>query len=282
MNLRNCISLALASFFASFFAAPARAQHLLDIAIGNSQGRISTGVFQVRGDNVTPLLSQRVFITEFGLFPDYTNNPGLDSLVGAFQGGTQIGFNILKALRKWDGTSFPAGAAGIPPEQLQIKLGPAANTRVTPAADTVVAGFGLSVSSGGSNSGEFHHHPGYTLLAPASDGLYLLELELWSTQAGLGTSMPYWMVFSQNESEENLKLAATWVRFNLWKPTCPADLNNDGMVDDSDFVAFVSAYDYLLCDPPGCPTDFNGDWMTDDADFSIFAAAYDALICPED
>jgi len=260
--------------------ASAHAQHLIDIAIGESQGRIATGVFQIQGVNVEPLLSQRVFIAEFGTFPNFTSNPGLDSLVGAFQGGSQIGFNIRKVLRKWNGSAFPSGTDGIPPELIQIKLGPAANTRVTPTSDQVVAGFSLAVSSGGSTAGEFHHHPGFTLLDPASDGLYLLELELWTTQSGLGTSLPYWMVFSQNASESDLQAAASWVRVNVWQPTCPADLNNDSVVDDSDFVDFVIAYNYLLCDPPGCPADFNGDWVTDDADFSIFAAAYDALLCP--
>jgi hypothetical protein len=28
---------------------------------------------------------------------------------------------------------------------------------------------------------------------------------------------------------------------------CPADLNSDDVVDDADFVVFVSAYDQLLC-----------------------------------
>lgn len=271
----------LVMFGLSMGCSFARAQHLIDLAIGQSQGRIATGVFQVQGENVVPLLSQRVFIAEFGTFPNFTSSPGLDSLVGAFQGGSQIGFDIRKALRKWDGSSFPQGAEGIPPERLQIKLGPAANTRVTPASDELVTGFSLAVSNSGNTVGEFHHHPGFTLLDPASDGLYVVELQLWSTQSGLGTSEPYWMVFSQNAGEEELRAAASWVRDNLWQPACSADLNNDGMVDDADFVPFVVAYNYLLCDPPGCPTDFNGDWMTDDADFSIFAVAYDTLVCPE-
>lgn len=57
--------------------------------------------------------------------------------------------------------------------------------------------------------------------------------------------------------------------------TCAGDLNKDGLVDDSDFVEFVTAYNYLL-DRAG---DLNGDLVTDDADFAIFAAAYDALVC---
>lgn len=63
------------------------------------------------------------------------------------------------------------------------------------------------------------------------------------------------------------------------KALCSGDLNNDGFVDDSDFVIFAAAYDELICGP-SCPADLNADDFVDDADFVIFAAAYDALICP--
>ena len=65
---------------------------------------------------------------------------------------------------------------------------------------------------------------------------------------------------------------------------CLGDLNNDGQVDDSDFVVFVYAYNILDCADPtmpaGCPADLNSDHVVDDADFSKFVVAYDALICP--
>lgn len=66
--------------------------------------------------------------------------------------------------------------------------------------------------------------------------------------------------------------------------TCPGDLNDDGFVDDSDFVIFASAYNILDCADPtmpaGCPADLNDDTFVDDTDFVIFAAAYNELICP--
>lgn len=66
--------------------------------------------------------------------------------------------------------------------------------------------------------------------------------------------------------------------------TCPGDLNNDGFVDDQDFVIFASAYNILDCADPGmpagCPADLNDDTFVDDTDFVIFAAAYNELICP--
>ena len=65
---------------------------------------------------------------------------------------------------------------------------------------------------------------------------------------------------------------------------CPADLNGDLLVDDTDFVIFASAYDMLDCADPnmpaGCPADINGDGMVEDLDFVLFASAYDQLICP--
>jgi hypothetical protein len=60
-------------------------------------------------------------------------------------------------------------------------------------------------------------------------------------------------------------------------------LNNDGFVDDSDFVQFAGAYDILDCaDPamaPGCPADLTDDGFVDDSDFVVFAEAYNELLC---
>lgn len=65
---------------------------------------------------------------------------------------------------------------------------------------------------------------------------------------------------------------------------CVGDLNGDGLVDDSDFVIFVGAYNILDCaDPsmaPGCPADLNSDGFVDDADFVLFVGAYNELLCP--
>ncbi len=64
---------------------------------------------------------------------------------------------------------------------------------------------------------------------------------------------------------------------------CPGDFNNDGVVDDADFVIFAAGYNLLLCEDPamtdGCPADMNGDLLVDDADFSLFVVAYNELVC---
>lgn len=161
-----------------------------------------------------------------------------------------------------------------------MKLGPAVNTRLTPLVDEVVTGFSRGVDSSGTTPGRFHHHIGYTLLSPARNGVYLLEFELWSNQPGLGTSRPIWLLFGNNVPQSELEAAATWVRFNLWQPTCGGDLNADGAVDNTDFIAFVEAYFTFACDPPGCPADFNGDFVVDAGDFAIFAQQYNDFLCP--
>lgn len=65
---------------------------------------------------------------------------------------------------------------------------------------------------------------------------------------------------------------------------CPWDLNNDGTVDDGDFVVFLAAYNLLDCAdasmPFGCPADFTFDEFVNDDDFVEFLAAYNNLLCP--
>lgn len=65
---------------------------------------------------------------------------------------------------------------------------------------------------------------------------------------------------------------------------CLQDLNDDELVDDSDFTLFVVGYNTLDCSDPGmpagCPADFNSDGFVDDSDFTIFVLGYNTLLCP--
>ncbi|MBS0189704.1 MAG: hypothetical protein U0573_08345 [Phycisphaerales bacterium] len=69
----------------------------------------------------------------------------------------------------------------------------------------------------------------------------------------------------------------------VFRTGCPADLNGDGLVDDSDFTLFAAGYNLLDCADPAmpqlCPGDINRDALVDDADFVVFVAAYNDLIC---
>ena len=61
---------------------------------------------------------------------------------------------------------------------------------------------------------------------------------------------------------------------------CPADFDNNGVVDDADFAIFSAAYDLFLNPPAPARTDLNLDGYVDDQDFVIFAEAYDLYLCP--
>ncbi|MBX3379266.1 MAG: S8 family serine peptidase [Phycisphaeraceae bacterium] len=65
---------------------------------------------------------------------------------------------------------------------------------------------------------------------------------------------------------------------------CPADFNDDLLVDDLDFAIFAAAYDIFDCAevgmPAGCPADLVSSGFVDDEDFVAFATAYDILTCP--
>mgnify|MGYP001160174363 CR=1 FL=1 len=61
------------------------------------------------------------------------------------------------------------------------------------------------------------------------------------------------------------------------RPRCPADINNSGTVDASDFVILAANFGASVT--PGDPGDLNNDGLVNAADFTIFAAAFGAT-CP--
>lgn len=191
-------------------SSPVLAQHHGDVFLHVVNNRIATALIDEDGD---VRLNRRVFESEFGeVAPDFTDEPGFDSDPGTFDPGSELGFNILRALRVWDGAAF----AVIPDERLDIAFGPLGPV-TTPPIDEIVPGFTVGVSPDGS----WHNHLEYYLGAPAATGIYLLELNLFSSDAALRASKPFWLVFNQNDSEENHELAVGWVRQNL-VPAPPA------------------------------------------------------------
>lgn len=87
-NQRQTRTLArlVASLATGLAASTAGAQHLIDIALGVADNRIASGVFQVRGggEQIVPLLSQQVFITTFGTFPNFRMIRALSRSPGRF------------------------------------------------------------------------------------------------------------------------------------------------------------------------------------------------------
>ena len=141
----------------------------------------------------------RVYAAEFGDtgVPNEIDEPGFDNLAGTFPFPSTIGFSILDSLRKWDGTNEHFDT--IPSETLSVSFGTSLGPIDTPATPEIVDGFDLNVASDGS----WHRHYDSLLNAPASTGVYLLQLQLDSSDTGIAPTDPFFIVFNQNDSEEN-------------------------------------------------------------------------------
>ncbi|MBN8597781.1 MAG: fibronectin type III domain-containing protein [Planctomycetes bacterium] len=62
---------------------------------------------------------------------------------------------------------------------------------------------------------------------------------------------------------------------------CGADFDGNRVVDDSDFVAFVIAYNEVVVPPASQRCDLNGDGFVNDEDFPTFLRYYDEGLCPD-
>lgn len=250
----------------TLLAAPSTAEaqlHQGDIIIGLVDDQIATGV---PGD-FEPIFGERVFATEFTVFlPNWTDMPGFDSLPGAFPPNTQLGFDIQAALRVWD--EIEEHFHTIPVEGMRINKGAA--FVITPIVDQIEPGY---VFGAANSSGKFHEHVGYELLAPSSDGIYLLELTLWSTNPAIEDSLSFWILFNKNRDQQMVEEAAQWVRDNLIDAGIPGDINGDGCVDHSDLAALLSAWGTVPGDPNWNPdADLTGDGTVAHADLALLLA----------
>lgn len=228
-------------------SAAAFGQHAGDILLENINGKLTTGLV----NETTRIHDHRAFGAEFGeFFMNYTDEPGFDSDAGEFTPGTHIGFNVLDAVRRWDGQDFDA----LSPVTFTISY---SSLEVETGAG-FVAGFGLPVGS----NGEFHRHLNYVINDPAPRGIYLLALELWSDDPGLDDSEPLYIIFNQNEDELIHAEALEWASANLVPRVHfrPLDLAA-GRVNEFAVVGctprqrvhFVYGFEFGRTGVPGCP-----------------------------
>ena len=106
-------------------------------------------------------------------------------------------------------------------------------------------------------------------LAVVSNHRKQVDLNLYPASSGININ--FW-----NQRTDGSRLMANALTWAAGKPPCIGDLNNDGQVDDIDFVLFAQAYD-LYVSGDG---DFDGNGLTDDVDFVLFAQSYDRFECP--
>ena len=231
-------ALGAASLVTAFGSSAASAQftpHLTDFQMRlTPEDTVETGTFDPDGNLVW---GERVNRAVLGLNGDtnFAGDPGFENFPGAFPVGLPLGLTIRKALREWDGMSFDAIA---PQPLILVKF---FNQVPTPLDDTPTPAFQFGAAN---SAGYFHHHVGFAFDAPeAIDGVFLLELELWSGDASNVVSDPLFVLFGQGVGVPEMAAAEDWVRQTLLGAPCLVDLVEPfGIVDIDDVDAFITAF----------------------------------------
>ncbi|MFG0293914.1 MAG: hypothetical protein ACF8MJ_12285 [Phycisphaerales bacterium JB050] len=168
--------------------------HGFDVWVNFENGQIVTGEADKTTSPVTFTPGVRAFEAEFGEIPGFPNlidEPGF--YTEHLAPGTGIGFNILDALRTWNGSDFNTIAS-----QTMSIFGdpfPDGDVATTPAsANEFVPGFQFIEAD---SNGFFDDHPTFQLNNQA-DGIYLLSLELFTDAEGIANSDPFYIVFGSN------------------------------------------------------------------------------------
>jgi hypothetical protein len=238
------------TFVLAACASAALAQpHEGDIILNTATGTIQTGSL-----NATTFQERRIFVAELGFIaPFFTSDPGFDNLPGTFAVGSRVGFTVRDALRKWTGTDFNE----VGPERLEIARSTlVTNTPMTPAT---VPGFTLATGT----NGQWHRHYEYTLFAPAPhvprDGVYLLQMSLWTNTGSPAESQPFYILFDNNAQPSDVLAAQQFVESVINPPAGCDDIdfnNNEVFPEDQDVIDFFGVLAGADC--PACnDIDFN-------------------------
>jgi hypothetical protein len=183
----------------------------------DSSGQLKTGLISEDGTDIDR--GVRVFFAEFDTTSGtpFTDEPGVQSLPGGLGSATSFRFDILKALRVWNGSDFSTLAG----PTITADLGPL--SVVSPTTDVLTAGFNIALDPSGS-----HEHPDWTLATPAPAGVYLLEVQ-WSLSTGQ-TSLPTWMLWANSVDEPTADAAKDWAIANIPAPGALGMLGVFGVV----------------------------------------------------
>lgn len=204
--------------------------------------------FEIELDDCNAIhVEPHVLGSEFdALFFFWTDEPGFDSNAGAFPTGSSIGFNILDALKKWNGNGFDILDPNTE-ETLTISFLFGSTFATCETGAGFVEGFDVPVAADGS----WHKHLGYTLNSvdnnDPNSGIYLLALELYNTSSepNITSSNPFWIVFNLGIPEDDHHEAIHWVEENLYQLP---DLEQDGYIDFKDFAILASQWLHTNCD----------------------------------
>lgn len=252
-----------------------------DVEVSVEGGKIVTGLVDLDTPGNPVVTGVRVFSGAFGEAPNLTDDPGFNAKGNTTQSpapfapGTLMAFDIVDALREWDGNDFDL----IADETLTIFLGFNPDITTPPMADGVVSGFNF-VAAG--STGGFHQHFNYFLDAPAQDGVYRLALRLRASGGAVASSDPFYIVLRQGNSASLIEAQEDAIQYmnNLLSPApCPGDADGNGVVDFSDITSVLGAWLASYGEGQTGPGDANRDGVVDFNDISNVLANWGGT-CP--
>lgn len=213
------------------------------------------------------IIERRVFVAD--LFPffgfPFADDPGFDTRLNTLPPFSVIRLNMTDALRVWNGTDFDELATmdtGSGPEPIRVEISFGMFDVLSPTSPgALVNGPSFAVST----LGDLHVHPQHLFDPSLPDGLYLLTFEIESN-AGLGTSAPFWFIYEWNSAPGELAAAQQWIVDNLIDSVepIPGDLNDDMAVNGSDLLLLLN--DWGSADSAA---DINSDGTVDGADLLL-------------
>lgn len=190
-------------------AGPVKEPHF-DTLIQVSGGTLATAAIGEDEDPASIIPGVRVFGAEMGeapFGPGQGDEPGFQGY--DFPQGVAFTFDILSQLAEWTGESFAGSSTTM---TVAASLADPGLPNVT-TGEGFVPGFVFTTAAA---DGRIHQHLELGLNAGtrgAPVGVYLLELQV--SAQGYGTTLPFWFVLNNGDSEEAHEAAIAYVENNL-------------------------------------------------------------------
>ena len=260
------ISLAAVTLASAAIATDPHTDVLLRLPPGGT--RFTTGAYDFNGGQVVAT-DARVFRGAFGEAgqPDFTDDPGFTAPSGSLPTAMLVGFDIVDAVRIWDGADFDA----LSPSTITCERFTSFVTS-PPGAGQTAPGFWLDTTGG---SGGVHVHMSYYLDPPVNPGVYLLTLAVRTNHPTIENPEPIFIVFDASNAGGSAEVdaAVAYVEALLApEPTCPGDVNGDGFTNAADFTILAGNFGSSVANGTG--GDLNDDGLVNASDFVILAGDF--------
>ncbi|MDX2146147.1 MAG: hypothetical protein SFZ23_01390 [Planctomycetota bacterium] len=167
--------------------------------------RITVGIVEDTGSGEVVVPGQRVFGGEIGLtIPGFGDEPGFFGEAGTLDLGSQLGFNVMGALRKWDEVNQTFVVAS---EALRLERPDGVVDVTTPATDVFTPGWAFTFPG----AGDFDDHPNFFVENRTGAGIYSIELRFFTDQNGIADSDSFWLVINDGLDEAVHEAAIEYV-----------------------------------------------------------------------